>query len=130
MAHLRSVLPEDRFLEVDYEDLVSEPDRVTREMVSFCGLEWDDACLRPEQTPAPFSPPACGKSASPSTAPQSTAGASLSPGSASSGNSLRRCRGRGQAQTSPFAAPSGSLSRSVDAPARGEAHAGEGGVGE
>ncbi len=48
MDHWRAVLPPDRFLEVDYEELVYEPERVTREMVAFCGLEWDDECLKPE----------------------------------------------------------------------------------
>ena len=31
---------------VNYEDLVTDSERVTRELVSFCGLEWDPACLR------------------------------------------------------------------------------------
>ncbi|MBI2311682.1 MAG: sulfotransferase [Betaproteobacteria bacterium] len=29
-----------------YEELVAEPERVSRALVDFCGLEWDDACLR------------------------------------------------------------------------------------
>jgi len=45
MQHWREVLPSDRFLEVDYEELVSDPERVTRQMVEFSGLDWDDACL-------------------------------------------------------------------------------------
>jgi hypothetical protein len=49
MAYWRAVLPEDRFMEIDYEDLVSDRERVTRAMVEFCGLRWDDACLHPEQ---------------------------------------------------------------------------------
>jgi tetratricopeptide (TPR) repeat protein len=48
MAHWRSVLPADRFLEVDYEDLVADSELTTRELVEFCGLDWDDACLHPE----------------------------------------------------------------------------------
>jgi tetratricopeptide (TPR) repeat protein len=48
MAHWRNLLPEDRFLEVKYEELVSNPDKVTRDMVRFCGLEWNDACLHSE----------------------------------------------------------------------------------
>ena len=48
MAHWRNLLPEDRFLEVKYEELVSNPDKITRGMVRFCGLEWNDACLHSE----------------------------------------------------------------------------------
>lgn len=49
MAHWRSVLPPDRFMEVQYEELVANPEAVTRKMIEFCGLEWDDACLHPER---------------------------------------------------------------------------------
>ncbi|HEY3780622.1 MAG TPA: sulfotransferase [Fimbriimonadaceae bacterium] len=48
MKHIKKVLPEGRMLEVQYEDLVQDPERVSREMVEFAGLEWDDAVLRPE----------------------------------------------------------------------------------
>jgi tetratricopeptide (TPR) repeat protein len=49
MAHWREVIPPHRLLEIDYERLVAEPERVTRDMIDFCGLEWDDACLRHER---------------------------------------------------------------------------------
>lgn len=49
MDHWRRVLPADRLFEVDYEALVSDRERLTREMVAFAGLEWHDACLRPEE---------------------------------------------------------------------------------
>lgn len=48
MNHWRAVLPSDRFLEVDYEDLTHAPEPVIRRMIAACGLAWDDACLRPE----------------------------------------------------------------------------------
>ena len=48
MTHWRAVLPANHFLEVDYEVLVDNPAAVARQMIAFCGLEWDDACLRPE----------------------------------------------------------------------------------
>ena len=48
MAHWRAVLPADRLLDIDYEVLVAEPDRVVRQMLDFCGLTWDPACLHPE----------------------------------------------------------------------------------
>jgi tetratricopeptide (TPR) repeat protein len=48
MDHWRSVLPADRFLEVDYEDLTRAPEPVIRRIIAACGLAWHDACLRPE----------------------------------------------------------------------------------
>jgi len=49
--HWRSVLPADRFLEVDYEDLTRAPEPVIRRIIAACGLTWHDACLRPESNP-------------------------------------------------------------------------------
>jgi tetratricopeptide (TPR) repeat protein len=49
--HWRSVLPADRFIEVDYEDLTRDPEPVTRWIIAACGLAWHDACLRPESNP-------------------------------------------------------------------------------
>jgi len=46
--HWRSVISPDRYLEVQYEDLVLDREQVTRQMVEFCDLEWEDACLYPE----------------------------------------------------------------------------------
>lgn len=51
MDHWRHVLPADRFIELDYEDLTREPEPVIRRIIAACGLEWDDACLRPESNP-------------------------------------------------------------------------------
>ena len=44
MAHWRAVLG-DRLYEVRYEDLVADQERVSRELIDFVGLDWDDACL-------------------------------------------------------------------------------------
>jgi len=45
MAHWESIL--DRpVLEVRYEELVVKQERVSREIIEFLGLEWDEACLR------------------------------------------------------------------------------------
>ncbi len=44
MGHWRAVL-ELPILDVAYESLVAEPERVSREVVAFCGLEWDARCL-------------------------------------------------------------------------------------
>jgi Flp pilus assembly protein TadD len=49
--HWRSVLPADRFIEVDYEDLTRAPESVIRRIIAACGLSWHDACLRPECNP-------------------------------------------------------------------------------
>jgi tetratricopeptide (TPR) repeat protein len=51
MDHWRTVLPSERFLEVDYESLVSDREAVTRKMIAFCGLEWEGACLNHESNP-------------------------------------------------------------------------------
>jgi hypothetical protein len=45
MAHWRRVLPADRFVEVDYEALVADPERHARRLITACGVEWNDACL-------------------------------------------------------------------------------------
>jgi len=49
MQRWRDVLPPGTILEVQYEDLVRDPEPATRELIEFCGLEWNDACLRPEE---------------------------------------------------------------------------------
>jgi hypothetical protein len=49
--HWRIVLPADRFIEVDYEDLTHTPEPVIRRIIAACGLAWHDACLRPESNP-------------------------------------------------------------------------------
>ncbi len=51
IEHWRSVLPADRFLEVDYEELTRAPEPVIRRIVAACGLAWHDECLRPEGNP-------------------------------------------------------------------------------
>lgn len=44
----RSVIP-DAFVEVSYEQLVADPEAETRKLIAACGLEWDDACLKPQE---------------------------------------------------------------------------------
>jgi tetratricopeptide (TPR) repeat protein len=55
--HWRSVLPPDRFIEVDYEELTRVPEPVIRRIIAACGLAWDDACLRPESNPRAVNTP-------------------------------------------------------------------------
>jgi tetratricopeptide (TPR) repeat protein len=49
MVHYRSVLPADRFLDLDYEKLVEDPSSAIPALIEFCGLPWDEACLTPER---------------------------------------------------------------------------------
>lgn len=49
MTHYRSVLPADRFIEVDYEKLVEDPGTQIPSLIKLCGLPWDEACLTPER---------------------------------------------------------------------------------
>jgi tetratricopeptide (TPR) repeat protein len=49
MEHWRAVLPADRFIDVDYESLTADLEAQTRRLIAFCGLEWDAACLHPEE---------------------------------------------------------------------------------
>ena len=76
----RNVLPTDRFIEVDYEELTREPEPIIRRIIAACGLAWNDACLRPESNPRAVKPPASGRRGSQSTAPPSRAGDGTNPG--------------------------------------------------
>ncbi len=55
MEHWHSVLPVP-ILDVQYEDMVNNQGQVSRRIVEFCGLGWDESCLefyknkRPVQT--------------------------------------------------------------------------------
>jgi tetratricopeptide (TPR) repeat protein len=44
MEHWRAVLP-DRVMELQYEDLVNKQEETTRQLLEYCDLEWDAACL-------------------------------------------------------------------------------------
>ena len=45
IAHWRKVAPEN-FIEVWYEDIVADLEGQARRLIDYCGLPWDDACLR------------------------------------------------------------------------------------
>jgi hypothetical protein len=49
MAHWHSVLPSNRLLDIEYENVVAEPELATRQLVAFCDVEWDSACIRPNE---------------------------------------------------------------------------------
>jgi hypothetical protein len=44
MAHWKEVL-DIPILDVQYEDMVADQEAMSRKIVDFLGLEWDDACL-------------------------------------------------------------------------------------
>ncbi len=48
MEHWRATLPPERLFEVDYEAVVADPETQSRALVAALGLDWDEACLRPE----------------------------------------------------------------------------------
>ncbi len=50
MEHWRNVLPADAFLDVQYEQLVTDKEAQTRRLIEYCGLEWNDACLESHKT--------------------------------------------------------------------------------
>jgi hypothetical protein len=52
MAHWRAVLPLPIF-ELRYEELTAEPETHTRQLLAFCGLPWDERCLRFHETERP-----------------------------------------------------------------------------
>jgi tetratricopeptide (TPR) repeat protein len=56
IAHWRDVLP-GRILEVSYESLVETPETSVRQVLAFCGLSWDEACLRSESNTTPVNTP-------------------------------------------------------------------------
>ena len=52
MKHWRQLLP-GRIMEVEYERMVESQEAVTRALLDFCGLPWDEACLQFEKNEAP-----------------------------------------------------------------------------
>jgi tetratricopeptide (TPR) repeat protein len=52
MAYWRQQLP-GRILEIDYEQVVEQQEASTRRLLEFCGLSWDEACLRFQDNAAP-----------------------------------------------------------------------------
>jgi hypothetical protein len=52
MSHWRTVLPVE-VIDVDYEDTVRDLESVARRLVSWCGLEWEAACLAFHETNRP-----------------------------------------------------------------------------
>jgi tetratricopeptide (TPR) repeat protein len=53
MDHWRKVLPRDFMLEVRYENVVDDLEGEARRILDYCGLAWDEACLRFYETRRP-----------------------------------------------------------------------------
>ena len=49
----RDTLPESRYTEVRYEDVVEHTEREARRLLEFCDLEWDPRCLAFADNAAP-----------------------------------------------------------------------------
>jgi len=49
MDYWREILPENSFLEIDYEDTVNDFENQARRLIDYIGLEWDEACLEPHK---------------------------------------------------------------------------------
>lgn len=45
MKHWNEVLP-GKILNIKYDELVTKQEQISREMIHFCGLDWDDNCLQ------------------------------------------------------------------------------------
>ncbi len=53
MTHWRSLLPSETFIEIDYENFVTNQEQQTRRLLEFLGLSWNDACMRFFETERP-----------------------------------------------------------------------------
>jgi tetratricopeptide (TPR) repeat protein len=54
MDHWQAIAP-GRILDVQYEDMVSDPDATARRLMAFCGLSYDPSQVRVEERAAPVS---------------------------------------------------------------------------
>jgi Flp pilus assembly protein TadD len=50
MQHWRRVLPEGFVFDLQYEEMVGDQEEMTRKLLEFCELPWDDDCLRFHET--------------------------------------------------------------------------------
>ena len=49
MQHWRKVLPL-KIFELDYEEMIADQEKMSRKLIDFAGVEWDDACLNFHET--------------------------------------------------------------------------------
>jgi len=57
MEHWRATLPQDRFFELDYADLVSDPEPTIRATLEFLELPWNEAVLHHERNASQVATP-------------------------------------------------------------------------
>jgi tetratricopeptide (TPR) repeat protein len=50
MQHWQDALPEGAVFDLQYEEMVADQEGVSRKLLEFCGLPWDDNCLRFHET--------------------------------------------------------------------------------
>ncbi|MEO8459352.1 MAG: sulfotransferase [Dokdonella sp.] len=53
MKHWKRMLPSEQFIEINYEDLVADQETISRRLVDFVGVQWQDECLAFERNPQP-----------------------------------------------------------------------------
>ncbi|MGB5334626.1 MAG: sulfotransferase, partial [Woeseiaceae bacterium] len=53
LAVWRQHMPASRLIELRYEDIVHDQENKTRELLAFCELPWNEACLRFHENAAP-----------------------------------------------------------------------------
>ncbi len=57
MEYWRRHLPAENLLELHYEDLVLNKEATVRNVIEFCGLSWDEACLHHEKNTSAINTP-------------------------------------------------------------------------
>jgi hypothetical protein len=50
MSHWGNVLPKNCFLDVQYENTVTDQEDMTRRILEFCDLPWEEGCLQFHKT--------------------------------------------------------------------------------
>ena len=55
MNYWKTVLPANRFMQVQYEDIVFDQEIQTRGLLEFCGLDWQQGCMNFHENTAPVS---------------------------------------------------------------------------
>jgi hypothetical protein len=53
LAAWRRSMPSSRYVELQYEDIIYDQENQTRKLLDFCGLSWNEACLRFHENAAP-----------------------------------------------------------------------------
>jgi len=53
MEHWRRVLPQNVMLDLQYEEIIADFEGKAREILAFCGLDWDPRCLAFHETERP-----------------------------------------------------------------------------